>query len=138
MSDEGLIIVVFVLQNTPLIPKVVMLYMPGLDAALYLSQMKLLAGFKECCGNPRPLLALRFDHLPSLFVQPIASFVFEGLMCCVFFVSSCLSDGMQTIDALLTCKLKRKRNPDEANTRTSNQGIPPLHNLIYPIKVSHL
>ncbi|XP_073013972.1 small RNA degrading nuclease 5 isoform X1 [Typha latifolia] len=100
-------------KNKPLIRKVILLYVPGLDAALYMSQSRLLSGLTECCGTPKPVLAL-----------------------------SCVADGMQTVDALLTCRVKRKRVPiDDSSARAPNQiseqgklfGLQNLKELPFPV-----
>lgn len=97
-------------KNKPLIPKVILLYVPGLDAALYMSQSRLLSSLKELCGNPKPVLA-----------------------------SSCIPDERHTIDALLTCRVKRKRQSQTSNQSYESDGgklssLADLKDIPFPVK----
>uniref|UniRef100_A0A0E0MKF3 Exonuclease domain-containing protein n=1 Tax=Oryza punctata TaxID=4537 RepID=A0A0E0MKF3_ORYPU len=98
-------------KNKPLIPKVVLLYVPGLDAALYMSQSRHLSSLKELCGNPKPVLA-----------------------------SSCIPDERHTIDTLLTCRVKRKRALRTTNQSYESDGqeklssLDALKDIPFPIK----
>ncbi|XP_006663883.2 small RNA degrading nuclease 5 [Oryza brachyantha] len=98
-------------KNKPLIPKVVLLYVPGLDAALYMSQSRHLSSLKELCGNPKPVLA-----------------------------SSCIPDERHTIDALLTCRVKRKRGLKTTNQSNESDGqeklssLDDLKDIPFPVK----
>ncbi|KAM3332920.1 hypothetical protein ACQJBY_028186 [Aegilops geniculata] len=97
-------------KNKPLIPKVILLYVPGLDAALYMSQSRLLSSLKGLCGNPKPVLA-----------------------------SSCFPDERYTIDALLTCRVKRKRQSQTSNQSYESDGgklssLADLKDIPFPVK----
>ncbi|XP_058726944.1 small RNA degrading nuclease 5-like [Vicia villosa] len=96
----------------------VMLYMPGLDAALYLSPFTVLPNLKNSCGKPRPVvLALRFveNAFSYFFLHNVAS---QHSILFLLLVSR-VSDGMQTIDELLTCNQKRKRDQNGSFTPNS-------------------
>lgn len=137
---------IYNLQNKPLIPKVVLLYVPGLDAALYMSHLSLLTGIRESCGNPKPVLGLRcvlymwIIHLFSLhsfsnFVLPCCRLRIWCLSSSCYICichgnygwclpcDSCVSDDMQTIDALLTCKVKRKREDFNSGSQMPNPAV---------------
>ncbi|XP_003576986.2 small RNA degrading nuclease 5 isoform X1 [Brachypodium distachyon] len=107
---EGMLPSWVFVKNKPLIPKVVLLYVPGLDAALYMSQSRLLSSLKELCGNPKPVLA-----------------------------SSCVPDERHTIDALLTCRVKRKRQSKPSNQSYESDGgklsrLDDLKDIPFPVK----
>lgn len=106
------------MQNKPLIQKVILLYLPGLDAALYMSHLHLLSSLRECCGNPKPVLALRFWDLSFNFVTLFKCIISWSTFLGIIF--SCVSDEMQTIDALLTSK-KRKRDSESNSNQIKPQ-----------------
>uniref|UniRef100_A0ACD5WJS2 Uncharacterized protein n=1 Tax=Avena sativa TaxID=4498 RepID=A0ACD5WJS2_AVESA len=107
---EGMLPYWVFVKNKPLIPKVVLLYVPGLDAALYMSQSRLLSSLKELCGNPKAVLA-----------------------------SSRIPDERHTIDALLTCRVKRKRQSQIPNQSYESDGgklssLEDLNDIPFPVK----
>ena len=60
-------------RTKPLIWKVILLHVPGLDDdALYMYDSSILSGLRECCGNPKPVLALRF--VVEISISVFASF----------------------------------------------------------------
>ncbi|MCO5582347.1 hypothetical protein L7F22_036241 [Adiantum nelumboides] len=61
------------IKNKPLISKLVLLYVPGLDAAAYMSYPKHLQNLAQCCGKPRALLAPRFVMDPNQLLDAFFS-----------------------------------------------------------------
>lgn len=86
-------------KNKPLISKLVLLYVPGLDAAAYMSHSKLLQNLTHCCGKPRALLA------PSSIIDPI-----------------------QVLEAFFTVKCKKRKLTSDVSHESGNlkpvNGVP--------------
>jgi RNA exonuclease 1 len=114
-------------QNKPLIPKVVLLYVPGLDAALYMSQTRLLSSERimwqsKTCSSFK---VCAFCVIVYSYGKCIVSSYTDALLT-QSYSSSCIPDDRHTIDALLTCRVKRK-----LDVKTSNQSSKPDRDGMY-------
>lgn len=84
------------IKNKPLVDKVVMLHLPGIDAALYMAHSNLFKGMTECLGFPRATVG----------VNPMAT-------------------SSQTIEAIFNCaKLRTKKGQVKSSPVVLNGGEP--------------
>lgn len=60
-------------KNMPLVTKVVMLHMPGLDAALYMDHPGLFKSLNQCCGVPRAAVGFSPVANPAQTVEALFS-----------------------------------------------------------------
>lgn len=96
-------------KNKPLVTKVVMLLMPGLDAALYMEHPALFKSLSQCFGVPRAAVG----------VSPVAT-------------------SAQTVEALLSCPKPRvKKNLKRAHPESSSSDSEeekPVQSVIPPVE----
>lgn len=62
-------------KNKPLVTKVVMLHIPGLDAALYMEHPALFKSLTQCCGVPRAAVGFSPVATPAQTVEALFSCV---------------------------------------------------------------
>lgn len=60
-------------KNKPLVKKVVMLHVPGLDAALYMEHPDLFKSLTQCCGAPRAAVGVSPLATPSQTIESLFS-----------------------------------------------------------------
>lgn len=60
-------------KNKPLVTKVVILHMPGLDAALYMEHPALFKSLAHCCGAPRAAVGVSSLAAPAQTVEALFS-----------------------------------------------------------------
>lgn len=60
-------------KNKPLVRKVVMLHIPGLDAALYMEYPALFKSFTQCCGAPRATVGISPLATPAQTIESLFS-----------------------------------------------------------------